>query len=154
MNQHVQLQVAQRLWGRIESAYGIESKPAIDVKRYWITYSATRQASPMSYNVLMPSSHRVAEGYPMLWVEIDDFTFRFASVHEVQHMIDVFRPLMLPRRHVWPDGSVSEFRNQNSHWLSRLPAEVKARKFRLKTIEYLEEILPEVKPLMPVDQAV
>ena len=77
-------------------------------------------------------------GYAVFFVELDGFTFRFASLRELEVCADMLGQKVLPtairlsREHGTGSGP-------NSHWLARLPAKVKPWKYREKAVRYLRE---------------
>ena len=114
------------------------------MKKHWIEYTEKRMASPISYWVYIEKDSQYwyqatefdpplpraipGEGYPYYYVEIDGFTFRFASLAEIDHCIDILSRKLLPTT-----LSLREARDTtllNKHWLSRLPGKVKSWKYR------------------------
>jgi hypothetical protein len=74
------------------------------------------------------------KGFPALFVEVEGFTFHFASRAELNRCIEILAQKHLPSLH-------EEMQSQkNQHWLNRLPAEVKAWNHREKIVKYLEEV--------------
>lgn len=124
------------------------------MKRHWIEYQEQRPECPMTFWV-----HRRSQadpetsdpprqpvipgrGYPVFKIELDGFTFEFASLAEIHACIDTFEKKLLPRtldlsrKH----GSGA---GPNSHWLSRLPKEVKSWKYREKAVAYFQRVLDD-----------
>lgn len=123
------------------------------MSQFYFEYTPDWYTEPMSYWVhisplagrigvndyLVPPPDRVkGKGYPVLCVEVGDFTFRFSSPEQLQVCIDVLGSRLLPniRRLVAIGGGRV---GPNSHWLSRLPARVKATTFRQKAVSVLRE---------------
>ncbi|MCA9727561.1 MAG: hypothetical protein KC729_07750, partial [Candidatus Eisenbacteria bacterium] len=73
-------------------------------------------------------------GYAVYKVEVDGFVFEFASLAELRVCIETLSQKLLPRP---LDLSRGRGMGPNSHWLSRLPAEVKSWRFRVKAVSYL-----------------
>ncbi len=81
------------------------------------------------------------KGYPLYFVEIDGFTFRFSSLAELRVCI-----AMLEQKHLPTTIRLSDLHGgagPNSHWLSRLPKETKSWRYREKAISYLSKALFE-----------
>lgn len=130
------------------------------MKRFWIDYHDTKQYSQMTfwvheavgaeeveardrqYDPPMPAK-RPFKGFPVFNVEVDGFTFKFASLHELRHCIDTFEKKVLPQTvydsttKVELDPAFDGWANQ--HWLSRLPGHVKSWKYRQKAVAYLRK---------------
>jgi hypothetical protein len=79
-------------------------------------------------------------GYPVFRVEIDGFTFEFASLAEVRVCIDILGKKLLPRT-LDLSRVRSPKKGPNSHWLSRLPAKVKTWRYREAAVIYLRKAL-------------
>lgn len=127
------------------------------MKRFWVDYQSSEPVLPMTFWV-----HRAVgdvevwsdatdfdpprqlpvpgKGYPVFNVEIDGFTFVFASLAEIEDCIRILDCKLLPRT---TDLSKARGTPQgpNSHWLSRLPARTKSWKYREKAVTYLREAL-------------
>ena len=75
-------------------------------------------------------------GYPRFHVELDGFTFRFASLAELRECMRVLGQRVLPTSlalsEAWGTGA-----GPNSHWLSRLPATVTPWRYRERAVRYL-----------------
>lgn len=131
------------------------------MKRHWIEYREVPPVCPMTYWVhrevdsqpdtpwrdaseFDPERQAVVPGlgYPVFKVELDGFTFEFASLAEICECIDVLGQKLLPR-------SIDLSRERggghgpNSHWLSRLPANVKPWRYREKAVAYLRRSLAD-----------
>lgn len=124
------------------------------MKRRWIDYAETWTRSPMTYWVHIESSSDPTEtmppapasipgkGYPVYYVEVDGFTFQFASLDEVQVCIDVLGKKLLPHtlrlardRDADPD----------EHWLRKMPERTRPWRYREKAVKYLEKALAAFK---------
>ncbi len=81
-------------------------------------------------------------GYPIFYVELDGFTFEFASLAEIRACIETFEKKVLPRTldlsRMHGGGA-----GPNSHWLSRLPKGVKSWKYREKAVAYFQKSLDD-----------
>ena len=130
------------------------------MKHYQIKYTAQWTPSPVSFWVHRPvdAEHWAnatqfdppiprgvpGKGWPALEVELDGVCLRFASLVELEHVMDVLsrNPLPTTRRLAQVSGTA---RGPNSHWLSRLPAKAKPKKFRQKLVAYLAGVEPEFR---------
>ncbi len=122
------------------------------MSRHWVEYSDERVRSPMTFWVHRerpgeswslgaeldpPLPGPVAgKGYPKFFVSVAGFDFRFASLEEMRHCIEVLSQEDLPTPlHLSADrGSGAA---PNSHWLSRLPRRAKSWKFRERAVARL-----------------
>lgn len=131
------------------------------MKNYKISYTAEQQYSPMTFWVHEtgndggtpppPLPVRRFDGYPYITVEFDGFTFEFASLHEMRHLIQVFEKKVLPQTRYPENHPINRNGDRayaNRHWLSRLPSKVKSEKFRNKTALYLRKIMPEIEQVI------
>ena len=130
------------------------------MKRHWIEYQESQPDCPMTFWVHRPADIRdwwrarefnpprqpvvPARGYPVLKIEFDGFTFEFASLDEIRACIETLGRKLLPRTidlankgYTWNATGGGP----NSHWLSRLPKEVKPWKYREKAVAYMRESL-------------
>ena len=84
-------------------------------------------------------------GYPTFYVEVADFTFRFASLEELRACIGTLSRRVLP-------STIAESRGAeygpNNHWLSRLPAQLLTWARRQKVVKYLAEALSDFEDQM------
>ena len=91
-----------------------------------------------------PPRQKVApgRGYPVFKAEIDGFTFEFASLPEIRACIDTLGEKLLPTslKLTRKRGSA---RGPNTHWLSRLPKDVKSWRYREKAVTYLRKALAD-----------
>lgn len=118
------------------------------MKRHWIEYTETWTRGPMTpwVHVESPSDPMQmtppaptpisGKGYPVYYVEVDGFTFQFASLDEVQVCIDVLGRKLLPNtlrlardRGLDPDG----------HWLRKMPEHTRPWRYREKAVKYLQK---------------
>jgi hypothetical protein len=77
------------------------------------------------------------KGYPLYFVEVDGFTFEFASLHELAACAEVLTRKVLPATYL------VEYKGQpfysNTHWLSRLPAKTKTWRYRERAVRALAQ---------------
>lgn len=130
------------------------------MKKWRIEYCDTYQASPMSFWVHRhldqpvwrdatrfepPLPRPVAgRGYAILVVSFLQTELKFASVEEAEQFLSVIRQTNLPTSSQLTALRGTE-RGPNSHWLSRLPAEIKAWRKREKLIPIIQAALQEYK---------
>ena len=130
------------------------------MKRSWVEFNPHRIWAPMTYWVHRRIQDETGEGpdtaeppwqapvpgkgFPLFQVEIDGFTFRFSSLAELDVCVET-----LSRRHLPSTIDLSrqhgEGKGPNGHWLSRLPAKVKAWRYREKAVQYLQRVRPELE---------
>jgi hypothetical protein len=119
------------------------------MKRHWIEYTETWRHGPMTFWV-----HRAADGepwyrarqfdppppppvpgrgFPFFFVELDGFTFQFASLEEIDFCI-----ARLGQRHL-PDTTAEtcDVSGPGAYWQNRLPREVLSWRYRQKAVKYL-----------------
>jgi hypothetical protein len=122
------------------------------VKRWHISFTDTWYPAPLSFWVHHPVDGRVwyaskafepplpgpvpGRGYPRYLVEVDGFTFVFASLAELDTCLEVLGQRMLPSteretivRHVGP----------GFHWLNKLPGSVKSWRYREEALKTLRQ---------------
>jgi hypothetical protein len=119
------------------------------MKRYWIEYHETWQPGPMSYWVHRPVDHEAwyeatrfdpaikpvpAQGFPQYFVEIDGFTFRFASIAELETCVATLSEKHLPSTTA---QTAALGTGPGAHWLNKLPARTKSWRYREKAVAYL-----------------
>lgn len=86
------------------------------------------------------------KGFMFLHVDADDVDLQFSSLAQLDHFIEVMgaKPLptsrQLSRKRKLPVGP-------NSHWLSRLPAKLKAPRERAKLVSKLRAVREQLLPL-------
>src|SRR5687768_11567648 len=122
------------------------------MKRHHVTYNTSWRPGPMSYWVHIESDGQPwylakafepslprpvpGKGYPYYHVEIDGFTFEFASLDEMDRCIATLSQKHLPST----DRETSERgTGSGKHWLNRLPAGVHAWRYRSKAVYYLRK---------------
>lgn len=78
-------------------------------------------------------------GYPMLRIQFEKYELQFSTLEQVDHFIQVLSSKPLPTTQ-----QLSSHRGlpvgPNGHWLSRLPAALKAPRKRAKLVEALRSI--------------
>lgn len=130
------------------------------MKRAWIEYRETWQDSPMSYWVHVEADGRPyyeaetfdpphpgpvpGRGYARLFVECDGFTFEFSSHSELEECVRILSQKNLPST-LRLSASRAGGAGPNSHWLSRLPSDVKPWRYRQKATRYLLEAGEKLK---------
>ena len=86
------------------------------------------------------------KGFMILHVDAADVDLQFSSLAQLDHFIEVMAAKPLPtsrqlsRKRALPVGP-------NSHWLSRLPAKLKAPKERLKLVSKLRAVREQLSLL-------
>lgn len=104
-----------------------------------VTGSDTECVPPAPVEVL----HK---GFMILHVAATDVDLQFSSLAQLDHFIEVMAAEPLPtsrqlaKKRELPVGP-------NSHWLSRLPAKLKAPKERLKLVSKLRAVREQLSPL-------
>ncbi len=128
------------------------------ISRFCFTFEESWQNAPMAYWVHEqsldggstfepPAPLPVAKrGYPFLRFEYDVHELVFSSPAQLNHMIEVLstKPLPTPAR-----LSAGRKAAPNGHWLSRLPAELKAPKEREQLVKHLKAVRKQVLQLAP-----
>jgi len=134
------------------------------MKRHWMEFQEERGVSPMSFWVHRPippsriwidatefepplQSSVPGMGYPLFNVEIDGFTFFFASLDEIRACIRVLGTKVLPRT-LDLSAQRETTMGPNGHWLSRLPAKTKSWKYREKAVAYLNDALADFQKIL------
>jgi hypothetical protein len=122
------------------------------MKRHWIEYSEHWTPGPMTFWVHVPSEGDPAalsppaparvpgKGHPLYYVEVDGFTFQFASLDELRVAIDVLGRKLLPNslRLAQDRGG-----DPDEHWLRKMPDETKPWRYREKAVKYLSRALQD-----------
>jgi hypothetical protein len=124
------------------------------MKKHWIEYRKSWTKEPMTFWVHIEAGGKPwceaesfnppapkpvpGRGWPVFLVEFDGFTFRFASLAELDVCVATLSRKVLPstRRLSAERGTRV---GPNSHWLSRLPRGTKSWRYREKAIRYLVE---------------
>lgn len=103
---------------------------------YWVHIPVAGQSD--SYLPAAPPyiPHR---GYAVLHVEFEQFDLMFSAPAQLDHFIEVLSTKPLPT-----SGQLSALRNApigpNGHWLSRLPAALKAPRKRTRLVQLISEV--------------
>src|SRR5262245_11069889 len=124
------------------------------MKKRWIEFTSTWKPSPMSYWVHVEKDTRTpwseatefepglpppvpGKGWARYFVEVEDCTLEFASLHELTECVRVLsmKPLPTSKRLAAQRGGTA---GPNSHWLSRLPAHIKSGPRKHRVVEYLK----------------
>ena len=130
------------------------------MKKFWVEYAERWQDEPLAYWVHRERGNRPwyeandfappapnpvpGKGYAIYSVEIDGMIFRFSSIAQLEHCIDILGRKLLPRTiDLSADRGTSK--GPNSHWLSRLPKKAKPWRYREKATKYLREVLAEIQ---------
>ena len=122
------------------------------MKRHWIEYTEKRKQGPMTYWVHVPSPTDPTDerpplplaipdkGFPYYFVEVDGFTFQFASLDEMRVCIETLGKKLLPNtlRLARDRGG-----DPREHWLRKMPDETKPWRYREKAVKYLARALQE-----------
>jgi hypothetical protein len=122
------------------------------MKHHWIEYTAEWTPGPMTFWVHIaaegdsprlnpPAPEPIPErGYPVYYVEVDGFTFQFASLDELRVCIDTLGKKLLPNtlRDAKKRGG-----NPDQHWLRKMPDETKPWRYREKAVKYLTKALAD-----------
>jgi len=126
--------------------------------RFHFTFEPDWRTAPLAFWVHVPMEGSTTEcvpkapvavlhkGYLFLHVDAAGTDLQFSSLAQLDHFIDVMQTTPLPTsRHL------SSKRGQpvgpNSHWLSRLPARLKATKVRGKLVSGLRDLRQDLLPL-------
>ena len=122
------------------------------MKRHWIEYTETWTKGPMTFWVHIASGSDPAaltprvpawvpgKGYPVFHVEVDGFTFQFASLDEMRVCIETLGKRLLPNtlRLAQERGG-----DPDEHWLRKMPDETKPWRYREKAVKYLTKTFRE-----------
>jgi hypothetical protein len=125
------------------------------MKRHWIEYHERWKSGPMSYWVHIPIDgkpwHAASEplpkpvagcGYPTYYVEINGFTFEFASLQEFRVLVNTFSKKLLPSNLRLSIERGTGYGPSN-HWLNRIPKGVTSWRTRQKALKYLRVALKD-----------
>lgn len=122
--------------------------------RHWVEFAEDWRYFPMAFWVhsgVKGASWNVAEeyeppaphpiphrGYSIYCVEIGRHVLTFSSMQQLIHCIEVLGSNPMPR-----PGRLADLRGTskgpNSHWLSRLPVELKSPRKRPRVVEALQQ---------------
>ncbi|GGY19962.1 hypothetical protein GCM10007386_56440 [Pseudoduganella dura] len=85
------------------------------------------------------------KGFVFLHVDVAGVDLQFSSLAQLDHFIEVMeaKPLPTTRR---LSGKRDSSAGPNSHWLSRLPAHLKAPKERAKLVSQLRAVRQQLPP--------
>ena len=122
------------------------------MKRHWIEYAETWTPGPMTYWVHVEAKSDPTKlnppapapipgkGFPVYYVEVDGFTFQFASLDEMRVCIDTLGNKLLSNslRLARERGG-----NPNEHWLRKMPEHTRPWRYREKAVKFLEKALGE-----------
>ncbi len=103
--------------------------------RYWVHQPIREnpQGPITGYDKPLPNPSP-GKGYPHYHVEVDGFTFEFASLDELDACAELLSRKHLPSTLTLTRDSTS---GPGSHWLSKLPGNVKSWRYREKATEYM-----------------
>ncbi len=87
-----------------------------------------------------PPARVSGKGYPAYYVEVDDFTFQFASFDELRVCIKTLGKKLLPNT---LRAAKDRSGNPDQHWLRKMPEETKPWRYREKAIKYLTKALAD-----------
>lgn len=120
------------------------------MKRHWIEYRPQWTESPLSAWVHRhvesgvrrppPPSPIPGKGFAVYWVEVDGYTFQFASLAELGECIAVLGNKLLPSllQLSRVPGVAPE-----QHWLRPMPDFTKPWRYRQKAVKYLRLALED-----------
>jgi hypothetical protein len=125
------------------------------MKKHWIEYRESWAREPMTFWVHIEADGRPwykaeefdppapkpvpGRGWPVYFVEFDGFTFRFASLAELDVCAATLSRKVLPTtRRLSAERGASA--GPNGHWLSRMPKGTKSWRYREKAVRYLLEV--------------
>jgi len=107
--------------------------------RYHLTFEPDWRSAPLAFWVPAAPAPVPHKGYVFLHVDAAGVDLQFSSVDQLDHFIDVLATQPMPtsrqlsRKRGLPVGP-------NGHWLSRLPARLKAPRERLKLVAGLRAV--------------
>ncbi|MDB5333364.1 MAG: hypothetical protein JWP03_4515 [Phycisphaerales bacterium] len=131
------------------------------MKRHWVEYGDTWMPGPMSFWVHVEADGRPwnqaavfdpprpgpigGRGYARFYVEVEGFTFYFASLQELEVCIQTLARRVLPSTlsATVARGVARHGPGPNKHWLSRLPSRLLPMRRRLRVVEYLRKSLAD-----------
>lgn len=127
-------------------------------QQFDFTFEHDWRTAPLAFWVHVPTGEATSDylppapkvvlhkGFRVLHVEIDNVDLQFSSLAQLNHFIEVIeaipRPtsLQLSRKRASTVGP-------NGHWLSRLPAKLKAPKAKEKLVISLKSVRDQLLPL-------
>ena len=124
------------------------------MKRHWIEYAEAWTPQPMSFWVHRETDGRswraaqafdpplprpvAGKGFPIYFVEVDGFVFRFASLAELDTCVAILSQKLLPTSRRLSEERGTGY-GPNNHWLSRMPKGTKSWRYREKAVRVLGE---------------
>lgn len=103
---------------------------------YWVHHPADGRPWYQATVFEPPLPKPVPEhGYPHYYVEVNDFTFQFASIAELDVCIDVLGHKLLPNTTIETEAQQT---GPGKHWLNKLPSKVKPWQYRERAVRYLQ----------------
>ncbi len=119
------------------------------MKRYWIEFTDSWRRGPMTFWVHRAADgkpwHRAqrfnppvprlvpSQGYPYFIVELDGFTFEFASLYEIDFCIARLGQRHLPNT----ERETRGISGPGAYWQNKLPKEALSWRYRQKVVKYL-----------------
>lgn len=102
---------------------------------FWV--HAPSKSDPTKLNPPAPA-WIPGKGYPVYYVEVDGFTFQFASLEEIRVCIETLGKKLLPNalRLAKDRGG-----DPDEHWLRKMPDDTKPWRYREKAVSYLKKAL-------------
>lgn len=85
-------------------------------------------------------------GFPVLHVNVADVDLQFSSLAQLDHFIEVMEAKPRPTSRQLSQKRASTV-GPNGHWLSRLPAKLKAPKEQTKLVSALRAVREQLVPL-------
>jgi hypothetical protein len=125
---------------------------------FYFTFRPDWQTAPLAFWVHIPLNDAKTEftpaapvevahrGFAVLHVEVGEVELQFSSLPQLDHFIDVLDASRLPTtRQLSLQRGTSL--GPNGHWLSRLPARLKAPRERKVLVSGLRKVRAELAPL-------
>ncbi|MFA8435445.1 MAG: hypothetical protein ACEPOZ_13075 [Marinifilaceae bacterium] len=125
------------------------------MKNFWIEYDQDWMNYPLAFWVHQGENRKdwkasrffdppapkreINKGYPIYCVEVGGYVFRFSSLEQMDHCINILSRKLLPTT-IALSKQRGEGIDPSTHWLSQMPKEVKSWKFREKATRYLKEV--------------
>lgn len=112
-----------------------------------VTYWAHRPLSGGVWNVAGSHSPELpsaipGKGFCRCLIEYESNVLEFASVHEIEHVVEVLELRLLPTT-VRLSKLVSGTSGPSAHWLSRIPLKSKSFKNRQRLVKLLRKAIME-----------
>jgi hypothetical protein len=134
------------------------TKPIPMNSQLHFTFEADWRDAPLAFWVHLPKDDLSGEylppapkavlhkGFPVLHLDVAGVDLRFSSMAQLEHFIEVMGATPRPT-----SRQLSQKRGTtvgpNGHWLSRLPAQIKAPKEREKLLHLLRSARDQIVPL-------